>query len=120
MKAVLSGAPQPYADDELAAIAAHCTEREDAARKVERVVRTMAAAELLGARVGETFAAIVTGAKPKGTFVRLLDPPAEGRVVRGERGMDVGDRVRVRLVAVDPEHGFIDFAGVGSAPSPSS
>jgi exoribonuclease-2 len=113
VKAVLAGAPQPYADDELAAIAAHCTEREDAARKVERVVRKMAAAELLGPRVGETFDAIVTGETPKGTFVRLLHPPAEGRVVRGEAGMDVGDRVRVRLVAVDPALGHVDFAGDG-------
>ena len=118
VKAVLSGAPAPYSDDALAAIAAHCTEREDAARKVERVVRKMAAAELLGARVGETFDAIVTGAKPKGTFVRLLEPPAEGRVVEGADGMDVGDRVRVRLVAVDPAQGHIDFAGDrGAAPA---
>jgi len=111
VKAVLAGAPAPYTDDELAAIAARCTEREDAARAVERTVRKAAAAVLLASRIGETFDAIVTGAARKGTFVRLLQPPAEGRVVRGDAGMDVGERVRVRLVAVDPEKGFVDFEG---------
>lgn len=111
VKAVLAGAPQPYTNGELAAIAAHCTEREDAARKVERAMRKTAAALLLADQIGHEFDAIVTGASPKGTFVRLLRPPAEGRVVRGERGMDVGDRVRVRLVSVRPDPGYIDFAG---------
>jgi exoribonuclease-2 len=111
VKAVLAGTPQPYSDDELAALAAHCTEREDAARAVERFARKAAAAVLLGGRLGETFDAIVTGATKKGTFVRLLRPAAEGRVVRGEAGMDVGERVRVRLLSVDPAQGFIDFEG---------
>lgn len=114
VKAALAGAPAPYTDDELADVARHCTEREDAARAVERTARKAAAAVLLGPRVGEVFDAVVTGAKPKGTFVRLLAPPAEGRVVRGEAGMDVGDRVRVRLVGVDAGQGFLDFAGEGA------
>jgi len=111
LKAVLAGTSQPYTDDELATIAAHCTEREDAARAVERTVRKMAAALLLAPRVGDAFDAIVTGRNRNGTFVRLLDPPAEGRVVRGEAGMDVGEQVRVRLLSVDPERGYVDFEG---------
>ena len=112
VKAALADRPAPYADDELDELARHCTEREDAARKVERTMRKIAAALFLGARVGEEFDAIVTGESKKGTFVRLLHPPAEGRVVRGAEHMDVGDRVRVRLVATDAERGWIDFAGV--------
>jgi exoribonuclease-2 len=119
VKAVLAGRPQPYTDDALAAIAAHCTEREDAARAVERTIRKTAAALLLSARLGETFDAIVTGAARKGTFVRLLDPPAEGRVVRGDAGMDVGEQVRVRLLSVDPAKGYVDFEGAGGTPGPS-
>jgi exoribonuclease-2 len=115
VKAALAGAPAPYDDEALAALAAHCTARADAARAVERTGRKAAAAVLLAPRVGAAFDAVVTGAKPTGTFVRLLDPPAEGRVVAGQQGMDVGDRVRVRLVAVDAERGFLDFAGVGAA-----
>ena len=103
---------QAYTDDELAELAAHCTERENAARKVERTMRKVAAARLLSSHIGEPFDAIVTGVGDHGTFVRLVHPPAEGRVVRGEQGMDVGDRVRVRLVDTAPERGFIDFARV--------
>lgn len=112
LKAALRGAPQPYSNEELSAIAAHCTEREDAAKKVERHMRKVAAADMLRDRMGQTFDAIVTGASERGTYVRLLHPPAEGRVERNERGMDVGDRVRVRLVHVDRGRGFIDFEGV--------
>ncbi len=101
-----------YLPEELAGLAAHCTERENAAKKVERLLRKIAAADLLGAHLGETFDAIVTGASPKGIYVRLLRPPAEGRVVRGERGLEVGATVRVRLLAVDRDKGFIDFARV--------
>ena len=109
-KAVLAGAPPPYDDQELSAIALRCTERENDVRKVERTMRKTAAALLLQRRVGQTFDAIVTGNSPKGTYVRLLSPPAEGRVLQGAEGMDVGDRVRVRLLHTDPERGFIDFA----------
>lgn len=103
----------PYPDDVLTAIAAHCTERENAARKVERLTRKQAAAALLAGRVGETFRAVVTGAQQNGTYVRVISPPVEGRVVHGAKGLDVGDAVRVRLVAVDPDRGWVDFESVG-------
>jgi ribonuclease R len=109
LKAAAIGAPAPYTDDQLVAIAEHCTERENAARKVERTMRKVAAAELLSSRIGETFDAIVTGATDKGVFARLLSPPAEGRIVRGEQGLDVGDHVRVKLVETVPAKGFIDL-----------
>ena len=109
VKAALAGAPAPYTDGELAQVAQHCTEKEGDARKVERFVRKAAAALLLQDRIGQTFDAIVTGASPKGTFVRLLQPPAEGRVIRGEKGLDVGQEVRVKLIAAVPEKAFIDF-----------
>ena len=107
--AVLAGTPVPYSNDELTRIAQHCTEREDAARKVERQVRKVAAAVSMASHVGDTFDAIVTGASPKGTYVRLLTPPVEGRVMAGEQGLDVGDRVRVTLRSTDPTRGFVDF-----------
>ncbi len=112
LKAVASHAPAPYPTSDLEQIAAHCTERESAARKVERQMRKTIAAVLLGSHVGQTYDALVTGAASKGTFVRVIDPPVEGRVVRGETGLDVGDKVRVRLLAADPERGFIDFERV--------
>jgi exoribonuclease-2 len=111
LKAKLRGRPPAYTDDELAQIAARCTEKENAARKVERFMRKVAAALLLSERIGHVFDAIVTGVSPKGTFVRLEAPPtAEGRVVRGEEGLDVGDVIKVRLIAAEPRKGFIDFA----------
>jgi exoribonuclease-2 len=113
VKAALADQPAPYTNDELANIAAHCTEREDAENKVERTVRKTAAALLLSDDVGESFDAIVTGAGPKGTFVRTIRPPAEGMVVSQHRGFDVGDKVRVKLVSADPEKGYIDFEGQG-------
>ncbi len=109
LKATAAGAPCPYSETELAQIAAHCTEREDAARKVERLMRKIVAASLLSRRIGEIFDGIVTGASPKGTFVRLLKFPAEGMVIRGAQGIDVGDNVRVRLAGVNVAKGFIDF-----------
>jgi VacB/RNase II family 3'-5' exoribonuclease len=109
LKAVVRGGAPAYTDDELTAIAEHCTERENAARKVERTMRKIAAASLLSSRIGDVFDAIITGVTDKGTFARLLSPPAEGRLVRGDGGVDVGDRVRVKLVATEPEKGFIDF-----------
>ena len=90
-------------------MAKHCTEEEDAAKKVERQVEKSAAALLLESRIGQKFDAIVTGAAAKGTWVRLLDPPVEGRLVRGFEGVDVGNRVRVQLMHTDVELGFIDF-----------
>ena len=110
VKALLASKAAPYSDGELDGIAQHCTRMEAATRKLERLMRKVLAALLLHKRVGEVFDGLVTGATEHGTFVRLLAPPAEGRVVRGEHGMDVGDRVRVRLLSTDPEKGFIDFA----------
>jgi exoribonuclease-2 len=110
VKAALADQPPPYTVGELAALAEHCTAAEDAAAKVERQVRKSAAALLLRTRVGETFDAFVTGASAKGTWVRLLSPPVEGRVVRGWEGLDVGDRVTVKLEHTDVERGFIDFS----------
>ncbi len=109
LKAALAGQPAPYGNDDLEALAKHCTEEEDAAKKVERQVGKSAAALLLESRIGERFDAIVTGAAAKGTWVRLLDPPVEGRLVQGSEGVDVGQRVRVQLTHTDVEQGFIDF-----------
>lgn len=114
VKAAIAGAPAPYSNDELEAIATLCTERENSANVVERTIRKSAAAELLASRIGDTFEAIVTGVNRDGTYVRLLSPPAEGRVMQGSEGMDVGERVRVRLLSTDEKRGFIDFAGVAS------
>jgi len=109
LKAAMAGAPLPYTIAELAELAKHCTEREDDATKVERRMRKSAAALLLSGRIGESFDAIVTGASDKGTWVRLFQPPTEGRLERGFQGLDVGDRVHVKLVNTDVERGFIDF-----------
>ena len=110
LKAALAGQPTPYSLDELTAIAEHCTRQEDAANKVERLVRKAAAALWIGQRIGDVFDAVVTGAGPKGTWVRLASPPIEGKLERGFEGLDVGDRVRVRLIDTDPDRGFVDFA----------
>jgi exoribonuclease-2 len=112
LKGALAGTDTPYSQGELSTVAAHCTEREDAARKVERLMRKVMAASLLSGRIGEVFDGLVTGASPKGTYARLLNFPAEGRVVRGSNGIDVGDKVRVRLIAVDADRGYIDFEKV--------
>jgi VacB/RNase II family 3'-5' exoribonuclease len=109
LKAAIARSPSPYSEAQLSDLAAHCTERETAARHVERFMKKVAAALLLGPRVGETFDAIVTGVSPKGTFARLLGIPAEGRIIRGDKGLDVGYKVRLRLLNVDPERGFIDL-----------
>ncbi len=109
IKAALAGQPTPYTQTELGALAQHCTEAEDAAKKVERQVEKSAAAMLLQSRVGETFDAIVTGASDKGTWVRLLRPPVEGRLMEGARGADVGARLRVTLSSTNVERGFLDF-----------
>jgi len=109
LKAALAADAPPYSFEALTAIARHCTLQEDNANRVERQVLKAAAAWLLRDRIGESFDAIVTGAAPKGTFVRIPRPLLEGRLVRGFEGADVGDALRVRLVAVDPAQGFIDF-----------
>jgi len=110
VKAAIAGAPCPYSVEELEELARHSTEQEDDAAKIERQVKKSAAAMLLAPRKGERFDGVVTGASVKGTWVRVFRPPVEGRVVRGETGLDVGERVRVELVDTDVERGFIDFA----------
>jgi exoribonuclease-2 len=110
LKAALNGEPAPYTDGELSELAAHCTVQEKNATKVERQVRKAAAALLLIDRIGQQFNGIVTGASEKGTWIRISEPIAEGKIVKGSAGLDVGDRVRVELVHVDAERGFIDFA----------
>jgi VacB/RNase II family 3'-5' exoribonuclease len=108
LKSVADGT-SPYSDAELDAIARNCTLKEDAARKVQRAMGKRIAAVALQHRIGQTFSAVVTGVTPKGVFVRALDPPVEGRMMRGERGLDVGDRLQVTLLGTDPQRGFIDF-----------
>jgi exoribonuclease-2 len=110
LKAWLTKAQQPYSADELNAIAVRCTLMEDGARKVEREMRKRIAAVVLQPRIGQSFRAIVTGVNRYGTFVRTLDPHVEGMLVRGAKGLDVGDRVAVKLVSTDPQRGFVDFA----------
>jgi exoribonuclease-2 len=109
IKAALAGTEPPYTLDDLSALARHCTEQEDAANKVERLTKKAAAALYLRDRIGDVFDAIVTGAGPKGTWVRLAGTPIEGRLERGAEGLDVGDRLRARLLSTDPARGFIDF-----------
>jgi exoribonuclease-2 len=113
VKAVLGKGAGPYTDAELNAVAVHCTEREDAARKVERKMRKVGAAVLMQSRIGEVFDAIVTGVTPQGTFARLLKPPVDGRIMRGEHGLRVGEKISVKLLDTNPERGFIDFGRAG-------
>jgi VacB/RNase II family 3'-5' exoribonuclease len=110
LKAAMAGRVAPYGYAELDRLARHFTAEEDAVNKVERQVGKSAAALLLESRLGETFDAIVTGASEKGTWARLLTIPVEGRVMRGFRGLDVGDRIRVQLASADVERGYIDLA----------
>jgi VacB/RNase II family 3'-5' exoribonuclease len=112
IKAMLAGQPNPYSDNELTLIAANCTERGDAARKVEREMSKRLAAVAMQNRIGAIFDAIVTGATPKGTFVRVAQPHVEGLLAQGQQGVDVGDKFRVKLIRVDVQRGFIDFARV--------
>jgi VacB/RNase II family 3'-5' exoribonuclease len=126
MKALLAKGPQPYATDELTAIAARCTLMEDNARKVEREMQKRIAAVVLHPRIGQNFQAIVTGVNNYGTFVRTLDPHVDGMLVQGGKGLDVGDKVTVKLISTDPQRGFIDFvkqngqSGNGRAPAASA
>jgi len=118
IKAVLAKQPSPYSDYELNGIAGNCTLKEDAARKVERGMTKRISAVAMSGRIGESFDAIVTGVTPHGTFVRVLQPHIEGLLCRGEQGVDVGDKVRVKLISADPQKGYIDFAraaGVATA-----
>lgn len=109
LKSVLDKQPCPYSQNELINCATRCTDRDTAAKKVERFMRKAAAAVLLSGQIGESFDAIVTGASDKGTYVRIVTPPTEGRVMRGEKGLVVGQKVRVRLIGMNPYKGQIDF-----------
>jgi len=118
LHAALAGRPLPYPRGTLVQIASECTEKEDAAQKIERQLRKSAAACWLAHRIGEQFDGIVTGAGPSGTWARILNPPVEGRIERGGHDLDVGDRVRLELLSTDPERGFIDFARADGRPAP--
>jgi len=107
---MLAGQPNPYSDDELGAIATNCTEKGNAARKVEREMSKRLAAVDLQNRIGTNFDAVVTGVTPHGTFVRALQAHVEGLLAQGAQGLDVGDQLRVKLIRIDVHHGFIDFA----------
>jgi len=110
IKAKLANQPNPYSDDELTAIAANCTQKEDAARKVEREMSKRLAAVAMQNRIGEVFDAIVTGVTDHGTFVRVLQPRIEGLLAQGDHGLDVGDKLRAKLIRTDVNRGYIDFA----------
>lgn len=110
IKAVLANQPAPYSDADLAAIAQNCTLKENAARKVERAMTKRIAAVAMSSRIGELFDAIVTGVTPKGTFVRIAKPVVEGLLAQGQQGVDVGDKLRVKLIRADAQNGYIDFA----------
>ncbi|HKU28486.1 MAG TPA: RNB domain-containing ribonuclease, partial [Candidatus Sulfotelmatobacter sp.] len=109
IKAVMAGKSNPYSDDELTAIAQNCTEKEDAARKVEREMSKRLAAVAMQHRIGEAFDAVVTGVTDHGTFVRVLQPHIEGLLVQAH-GLDVGDKLRTKLISTNVEKGYIDFA----------
>jgi len=115
LKSALDRTPLPYSPRTLNELAEWLSDREKASQKAERFMRKVAAAVLLRDRVGQSFDAIVTGAAEKGTYVRLIDPPAEGRVVEGERGLRVGQKIVVRLLSTDPPKGFVDFSFVGKS-----
>ncbi len=115
LKAAMDWTPTPYSMVDLELLAAHCTVEENAAKKVERQVIKSAAALLLERRIGEQFDAVVTGASEKGTWVRLISLAIEGRLMQGFQGLDVGNRVNVRLDSVDVQRGFIDFSSVISS-----
>lgn len=110
IKAKLANAPNPYSDGDLESIATNCTQKEDAARKVEREMTKRVAAVAMASRIGQSFDATVTGANTKGTFVRILNPRVEGMLVQGQQGLDVGDNLKVKLLRTDAQRGYIDFA----------
>jgi exoribonuclease-2 len=109
----MAGGRPPYQNDELASLAQHCTEQEDAAKKVERQVVKSAAALLLQSRIGATFDAMVTGTAANGAWVRIFHPPVEGKLEKGFAALQVGDGLRVQLIHVDVERGYIDFVRAG-------
>ena len=113
LHAMAKGDPAPYNDGDLTAIAAHCNDADKALRKIERTMQKRVAAVAMASHIGEVFAGVVTGSSDKGVYVRVIQPPFEGRVIQGEQGLDVGDKVSVKLLHTDPARAFIDFAKVG-------
>ncbi len=113
LHAMMTGAPAPYSDTDLAAIAIHCNDADKKLRKIERDMQKRVAAVAMSSRIGQVFPGVVTGASDKGVYVRVIRPPFEGRVVQGSEGLDVGDKVNVKLIHTDPARAFIDFAKVG-------
>ena len=109
IKSLLDGKPGPYSDNDLDAIANNCTEKGDAARKVEREMTKRLSAMAMSNKIGQSFDAMVTGVTPKGTFVRVLQPHMEGLLVQGGQGLQVGDKLRAKLTRTDVQHGYIDF-----------
>lgn len=109
VEAMLDSQPSPYTDAELSSIAMHCNLQESAGQKVERAMRKRAAAVALGDSIGKAFRGVITGASEKGVYVRVFHPPVEGRVIKGEQGLQVGDTVTVTLLHTDPQRAFIDF-----------
>jgi exoribonuclease-2 len=114
LHAMMANSPAPYSDADLAAIALHCNDADKKLRKIERDMQKRVAAVAMASHIGEVFAGVVTGATEKGVFVRVIQPPFEGRVVQGSDGLDVGDKVTVKLIHTDPARAFIDFAKVGT------
>jgi len=110
LKTMIAAKPSPYSDDELSGIAENCNVKATAERKVEREMQKRIAAVALAKRIGDKFNAIVTGVTDRGTFVRTIAPHVDGMLVEGQHGLDVGDRVQVKLLRTDPNHGYIDFA----------
>jgi exoribonuclease-2 len=118
LHAMKANAPAPYSDTELAAIALHCNVADTALRKIERDMQKRVAAVAMASRIGQVFPAVITGASDKGVYARVIQPPFEGRVVQGFDGLDVGDKVNVKLLHTDPERAFIDFAYMGKRQLP--
>jgi exoribonuclease R len=114
LHAMMRNEPAPYSDADLAAIALHCNEADTALRKIERTMQKRVAAVAMASRIGEVFPGVVTWASDKGVYVRVIQPPFEGRVIQGEQGLDVGDKVNVKLIHTDPARAFIDFAKVSA------
>jgi exoribonuclease-2 len=115
LHAMMRKEPAPYSDAELSAIAAHCNDADATLRKIERTMQKRVAAVAMASHIGEVFAGVVTGSSDKGVYVRVIQPPFEGRLIQGEQGLDVGDKVTVKLLHTDPARAFIDFAKVGPA-----
>jgi exoribonuclease-2 len=112
LKSAIAGKPIPYPTEQMEQIAQHCTLKEDDVKKVERQVEKSANAILMKSRIGEQFDAIVSGASPKGTWIRLFNPHVEGKLVKGFNGLKVGQKVKARLTHIDVESGFIDFENI--------